>query len=75
MILFTAYASGGLKGPIVKITIFLILVSILFRGLRGLFIARRFFAWHKFHFLLYLCTVEIAPAIVLIKLILQYQEA
>lgn len=69
MILFTAYASDGLKGPIVKITIFMILVSILFRGLRGLFIARRFFAWHKFHFLLYLCIVELAPLLFTLKLL------
>lgn len=41
----------------------------LFRSLRGLFIANRFLLFHKFHFLLYICTVEIAPVLVLAKLI------
>ncbi len=43
-----------------------------FRSLRGLFIANNFIASHPFHFFLYLCTVEIAPVFVLIKLI-RYQ--
>ena len=42
----------------------------LFRSLRGLFIGNRFALFHKFHFLLYICTVEIAPVLVLVKLIL-----
>ncbi|MEM8906912.1 MAG: DUF4271 domain-containing protein [Bacteroidota bacterium] len=42
----------------------------LFRILRGLFIASRYITLHKFHFFMYLCTVEIAPLLVLIKAIL-----
>lgn len=40
-----------------------------FRSLRGLFISNRFALFHKFHFLLYICTVEIAPVLVLVKLV------
>lgn len=42
----------------------------LFRYLRGLVIANRFVAFHRFHFLLYICTVEIAPVLFLVKLVL-----
>lgn len=42
----------------------------LFMALRSLLIASRFLAFHKFHFLLYLCSVEIAPVAILAKLIL-----
>lgn len=42
----------------------------IFRSLRGLFIGNRFLLFHKFHFLLYICTVEIAPVLVLAKLVL-----
>lgn len=42
----------------------------LFRGLRGFFIGSKFLAFHKFHFFMYLCAVEIAPSVVLLKLIL-----
>ena len=44
-------------------------LTYIFRSLRGLFVAGRFLAFHKFHFLLYICTVEIAPVLILIKLI------
>lgn len=40
-----------------------------FRSLRGLIVANNFLATHKFHFFLYLCAVEIAPLLVLVKLV------
>ncbi|MFN7117840.1 MAG: DUF4271 domain-containing protein [Saprospiraceae bacterium] len=45
----------------------------LFRYLRGVAIANRFLAFHKFHFLLYLCAVEIAPLAVIVKLLMNYE--
>ncbi len=51
-------------------TLGIIALVYLFRYLRGLFIAERFLLFHKFHFLLYICTVEIAPAVVLARLII-----
>ena len=69
MVLFTAYASEGMERWMIKFTIFALAIVFLFRGLRGLFIASRFFAWHKFHFLLYLCAVELMPLVVTLKLI------
>ena len=44
----------------------------LYRTLRGIFIANRFLALHQFHFLLYICTVEIAPVVVIVKIIKDY---
>lgn len=41
-----------------------------FRTLRGMLIAARFIAFQKFHFLLYICTVEIAPVAIIAKLLL-----
>lgn len=45
-----------------------------YRAIRGLFIAEKYISVHKFHFLLYLCTVEIAPIIVLIKFCLLWGQ-
>jgi len=42
----------------------------LFLALRGLFLGSRFLAFHKFHFLLYICTIEIAPVVIIAKLII-----
>jgi len=41
-----------------------------FRSLRGLSIGSRYMMLHSFHFLLYLCAIEILPILVLIKLVL-----
>jgi len=45
------------------------LVPVILRLLRSLVIVGQFFLGHKFHFLLYICTVEIAPVLVVLKLI------
>ncbi len=47
----------------------LIILAYLLRSLRGLFIANRFLFSYLFHFLLYICAVEIIPALLLYKLI------
>ncbi len=41
----------------------------IFRALRSLFIAREYLLYHKFHFLLYLCAIELAPLAVLVKIL------
>jgi hypothetical protein len=41
-----------------------------YRALRALSVGAKFLAGNQFHFLLYLCTVEIAPAAILVKLVL-----
>ena len=72
MVLFTAYAPAGIKIYIIYLALALLFVVLMFKALRGLFIANRFFAWHKFHFFLYLCAVEIAPLLVTFKLLNVY---
>ena len=69
MILFAAYSSEPVNGLIIQLTIGLFAGVLAFRALRGLFIANRLFAWHKFHFFLYLCAVELAPLLVTFKLL------
>jgi len=41
---------------------------VMLRLIRSASITARFFLKHKFHFLLYICTVEIAPVLVFVKL-------
>lgn len=47
----------------------LIVVMMIFRCLRTLYISSRFLLLNKFHFLLYICSVEVAPVLILIRLI------
>jgi hypothetical protein len=72
-IFFTAYAPAAIREYVIFGTAGVIALTYLFRGLRGLFIANRFLAWHKFHFLLYLCAVEIAPLLIVVKLLFNQQ--
>lgn len=71
-ILFVAYAPAQTTTYVVHTALGLLGFTYLFLGMRGLFIANRFLAWHRFHFLLYLCAVEIAPLLVIVKLLLPY---
>ena len=61
----TSVAKIALYGGL--LTIFGITV---FCVLRGLFLASKYLSFHKFHFFMYLCTVEIAPVIIVVKLLL-----
>ncbi len=47
----------------------LIILFYLFRQLKGLFISCRIWRTYGFHFFLYLCTVEIAPVLIIGKLV------
>ncbi len=42
----------------------------LFRLLRSLMISSKYLAFHKFHFFMYLCTIEIAPLLIITKLLI-----
>jgi len=62
-----AYGPDRLKMPLLYLNLAVIAGVYLFMFLRSLFSAGRFLSFHKFHFLLYICTVEIAPVLILVK--------
>ena len=68
--IFIAYTPAGLSEWFVYGAFAAILITYLVRSLRGLTVATPFLMNNGFHFLLYLCTVEIAPLLVLAKFIL-----
>lgn len=63
-------AAENLLQPILWVVAGLVGLVYLFRSFRGLLIGSRFIPLHTFHFLLYICTAEIAPVAVLAKLIM-----
>ncbi len=64
-----AYAPAGMTRILVFGALFATGLVYLFRTFRSLFIASRFITLQKFHFFMYLCTVEIAPLLILVKVI------
>lgn len=67
---FIAYAPAGTSVFVIWLTLGIIILTYLFRCLRGFFIGARWFAGYLFHFLLYICAVEIAPALILVRFVL-----
>ena len=77
LLLFPVNAAAAFSGPgtsaaFIYIGIGLVILIYIFRQLRGLFIGLEFVLHNKFHFFLYLCTVEIAPLLILGKFILSH---
>ena len=64
-----AYAPESILSIFIYVSLFLVGAIYLFRSIRGLSIGTKFLNRNKFHFFLYLCTVEIAPILILWKLI------
>ena len=68
--LFIAYAPDSLTDSFIYVAFLGIFATYLLRTLRGLSVGSHFLGNDRFHFFLYLCSVEIAPLAVLIKFIL-----
>lgn len=68
-----AYGPQNLHEVLIWGTISTIGLVYAFRSVRSLWLAGRIFASHQFHFLLYICTVEIAPVLTVVKLVLNQQ--
>ncbi len=69
LVIFMAFSPEKMRFISIYIALVVIAVVYLYRIFRGLIIANKFLSLHKFHFFIYLCTVEIAPVVLLIKLI------
>ncbi|MEN0045702.1 MAG: DUF4271 domain-containing protein [Bacteroidota bacterium] len=66
------YAADEMTKLLIFGALGLISTLYLIRAYRGLLVSGRLLALHKFHFLLYICVVELAPIFILIKLGLIY---
>ena len=67
-VVFIAFAPSTVQNLAMYLAIGVIGILYTYRSFRGLTIAAKYIIEHRFHFLLYLCTVEIAPLLILIKL-------
>jgi len=70
--LILAYSTPEGKKIIIYIAGIIVVLVYLLRSLRSIFIANRFIFHFSFHFLLYLCAVEIAPVMILYKILCNF---
>jgi hypothetical protein len=68
LVIFMAFSPQKIQLTAFILSLSVIALTYIYRSVRGLAIAGKYIAYHKFHFLLYLCAVEIAPVLLLIKL-------
>ncbi len=68
--IFMLFASDNLRHILIYVGLGTIGLMYIVRVLRSFFVNASLLLDNKFHFLLYLCAVEIAPALILIKFIL-----
>ena len=64
-----AYVPQSAQFYVLYILLGILAIIYIYRALRGLAIGSNTILFHKFHFFIYLCTVEIAPVVILLKLL------
>jgi len=67
--LMIAYAPAEMIYFLIGACLLMIIGLYVVRAFRGLLLANNYLRFHIFHFLLYICTVEIVPVLVLYKMI------
>lgn len=70
-----AYAPSILSKYVMLGAVGVILVVLIYRGIRGISIGSKYLFSYKFHFFIYLCTIEVLPFIILLKFFQNYTEA
>ncbi|MCH8903850.1 MAG: DUF4271 domain-containing protein [Bacteroidetes bacterium] len=69
LLIMTVYTSEELRTFFILSIIILVISFILYRYARGVTIGLKYIRFHKFYFFLYLCTLEIAPVLIIYKLL------
>jgi hypothetical protein len=64
-----AYSPEKMVLPVIIGSLIIISTAFLTRSVRGLLIAKNYLANYKFYFFVYICTLEIAPVLIIIKLV------
>lgn len=68
-IIFIAFAASNTHTILLYTALFSVSILYIFRIIRSLLITNKYLTHNKFHFFMYLCTVEIAPILILLKLV------
>ena len=69
IVVFIAFAPPSYHKALLYSTLILLGMTYLFRTIRALIIGNKYLINNKFHFFMYLCTIELAPIFILLKLL------
>ncbi|HHB79279.1 MAG TPA: DUF4271 domain-containing protein [Saprospiraceae bacterium] len=69
-----AYGPENIREPLIYVTVGVTILFYLYRYLMGISSASQQVLRNKFNFFMYLCTLEIAPLLVIVKYVLFYRE-
>ncbi len=74
LLFIIAFAPAQFASIAIYLSFVILLVYVLYRVQRGIMTGGSIIAFHKFHFFVYLCTFEIAPLLILYKVIVPYLQ-
>lgn len=66
-IILMTYTPDGIQSLFNYSTLFIIASAYLYRSFRTILVARETILFYKFHFFIYLCSVELAPLLIILK--------
>ncbi|MCH2021395.1 MAG: DUF4271 domain-containing protein [Saprospiraceae bacterium] len=66
------FTSISTQSTLLYVSFFLLITIYMYRSILGLFVAGNVILFHKFHFFIYLCAVEVAPILIILKLLSIY---
>lgn len=69
LLFLCAYLPEEIRPAMIYMSLFVLGLIYLYRTGQGILSAGEIILFHKFHFFIYLCTVEIAPILILLKLL------
>lgn len=72
LLMLVAFSYTNLAQIAVYFSLVLILIFISYLAYRGIIISKKIITFHKFHFIVYLCTLEIAPLLVVYKMVQRF---
>ncbi|PSL49593.1 uncharacterized protein DUF4271 [Chitinophaga niastensis] len=67
-----AFCTPEIARTFLYISLFFIVLLIIYRYIRSYSLVRQYLSFSKLHFFLYLCTFEVAPVLILMKVLLGY---
>jgi hypothetical protein len=70
--LFIAYSPGYLQSVIIVLALIMIAAFMIWILLKGLEISRNLLQHDAFHYFIYICTLEIAPVCILVKVVVEW---
>ena len=70
MLLLIVFSSAPMNSIALYVSLVILFASVIIRYVKGFNLGKSYFSNHALHFLLYICTLEVAPVLIIVRIIL-----